>query len=370
MFKRNVDEERIANDFADAAYHCEHHHFDLNAVAKFALSTLPREHGVKVVLTGEGADEHFAGYPYFPAEFLREPDLGMPESILAKDDVLRTQLQESASGEMNAVWRSQGAAEYEGAPETGILADANGNTMPESLLAWHPANNLFVPWVREQYQGKWDMRQTVMAGHSAEVRAKMREKWHPAHTAMYMWNKSTLINVILSCLGDRTEMAHSIEARTPFLDHHLTQYVNSLPPSTKLHYTPPDENGVDQVNNFWWKAAGSALRSITEKWILREAARPYITDELYKRRKVPFLAPTRWPKDGPLHHMFRKLLTREAVEGLGFVDYSVVEQALNRAFGEDADAPSFRILCYTGGWVSLAARFGIEKASVEKCGWL
>ena len=92
---------------------------------------------------------------------------------------------------------------------------------------------------------------------------------------MYMWNKSTLINVILSCLDDRTEMAHSIEARTPFLDHHLAEYVNALPPSTKLAYTPPDANVVNnEENKFWWKAAGSTLRSLTDKWILREAARP------------------------------------------------------------------------------------------------
>lgn len=131
----DVDEERIAKDFADAAYHCEHHYFDLNAVAKFALSTLPREHGIKVVLTGEGSDEHFAGYPYFPAEFLHYPDLGRPDSILAKHNELRSSLQKPASDEMNAVWRSQGAAEYEGVPDTDIMADANGNTMPESLLA-------------------------------------------------------------------------------------------------------------------------------------------------------------------------------------------------------------------------------------------
>jgi asparagine synthase (glutamine-hydrolysing) len=80
---------------------------------------------------------------------------------------------------------------------------------------------------------------------------------------MYMWNKSTLINVILSCLGDRTEMAHSIEARTPFLDRKLAEYVKSLPLSTKLRYTPPEEGGkADDVDNFWWKAAGEALRTV------------------------------------------------------------------------------------------------------------
>lgn len=364
MHKRDVTEETLARDFVDAAYHCEHHHFDLNMVAKFALSTLPREHGVKTVITGEGSDEHFAGYPYFPAEYLRYPDNAMPDTELARDTELREKLQRMAGEEMNNVWRSQGAAEYEGA-NASILADAAGNTMPDSLLAWHPAMTLFDGWVRDAYNGTLDMRETVMNGHSPEVRAKMREKWHPLHTAMYMWNKATLINVILSCLGDRTEMAHSIEARTPFLDHHLAEYVNSLPPSVKLQYAPPDPSADEGEKNHWWKAAGMALTSLSEKWILREAARPYITDELYERRKLPFLAPTRWPKGGPLNRMFENLLTREAVEALGFVDYAVVERALATAFGDDAVSTSFRILCYTGAWVTLQQRFGVKKASPE-----
>ncbi|KAF9881754.1 hypothetical protein CkaCkLH20_00900 [Colletotrichum karsti] len=366
--KKDVTEESLANDFADTAFHCEHHHFDLNSVAKFALSTLPHEHGVKVVLTGEGSDEHFAGYPYFPCEYLREPDLSQPDSLLARNHELRNEMQKAAGAEMNAIWRAIGADVYESAPsDGGLLADVNGNTMPQNLLSWHPSMSLFAPWVREGYKGQLDCRQTVMASHSPEVRAKMRDRWHPLHTAQYMWNKSSLANVLLSCLGDRTEMAHSVEARTPFLDHHLTEYVNALPPSVKLAYALPEETGAgdgDGKDDVLWKSAGSALRSMTEKWILREAARPYITDELYLRKKHPFLAPTKWPRDGPLHRMFRKILTREAVDGLGFVDFDIVEDALERAFGDGADARSFRALCYVGSWVTLSQRFGVKKASV------
>ncbi|GKT47552.1 amidase chyE [Colletotrichum spaethianum] len=365
--KKDVTEESLANDFADTAFHCEHHHFDLNSVAKFALSTLPHEHGVKVVLTGEGSDEHFAGYPYFPCEFLREPDLSQPDSLLARNHKLRKEMQQAASTEMNAIWRAIGADVYEStADSANLLADVNGNTMPQNLLSWHPSMGLFAPWVHDRYKFKLDCRRTVMAAHSTDVRDKMRERWHPLHTAQYMWNKSSLANVLLSCLGDRTEMAHSVEARTPFLDHHLTDYVNALPPSVKLAYAVPEENGAGEggKDDVLWKSAGSALRSMTEKWILREAARPYITEELYLRKKHPFLAPTKWPRDGPLHCMFRSLLTRSAVDALGFVDHAVVEDALERAFGDAADAKSFRVLCYVGSWVTLAQRFGVKKASV------
>ncbi|KAF2839927.1 glutamine-hydrolyzing asparagine synthase [Patellaria atrata CBS 101060] len=358
--KRDVDESTLAHDFADAVYHCEHHHWDLNFVAKFALSTLPREHGVKVVLTGEGADEHFAGYPYFAEEFLREPDLSLPDSPLAKNNELRDTMQQILEEEMKMIFRNIGGTAHDLA-RSEAMADANGTTMPETLLVWHPKTSLFAPWIRKQYEGI-DCRETVMASHPPDVRAKMRSKWHPLHTSMYMWNKASLANLLLSCLGDRTEMAHSVEARTPFLDHVLTEYINGLPPSVKMAYTPVDEAKILEQGPLW-KGIGAARQSITEKWILREAVKPYITKELYERRKHPFLAPTRWPKNGALHQMFKGLLTREAVEGLGFVEYSVVESALDRAFDGEGDSPAFRTLLFVSAWVTLAERFGVQKAN-------
>ncbi|KAI4153206.1 MAG: hypothetical protein L6R39_001637 [Caloplaca ligustica] len=365
VIKRDVDEASLARDFADTAYHCEHHHFDLNCVAKFALSTLPREHGVKVVLTGEGADEHFAGYSYFTPDFLREPDLSQPDSPLTSNSELRESMYSAVDGEIKALFRNIGATQHEDLPDSEALADANGSVMPATLVLWHPTTQLFAPWVREleEYDGL-DCRDTVMASLAPEARAKMRSLWHPMHSAQYMWNKSSLANVLLSCLGDRTEMAHSVEARTPFLDHHLTEYVNKLPPSVKLAYSPV-QNEEQSEQGPLWKNAGSALQSLKEKWILREAVRPYITDELYKRRKNPFLAPTRWPQGGALHRLFQGLLTREAVEALGFLDYAVVEEALERAYSLKGDTEAFRLLVYVGAWVTLRERFGVKKANKD-----
>lgn len=88
-----MDEEALAAYFADSAYHCEHHSADLNSIGKFGLSMLPREHSFKVVLTGEGSDEHFGGYSFFPPDFLLEADNSMPDLPLNKDNALRETLQ-------------------------------------------------------------------------------------------------------------------------------------------------------------------------------------------------------------------------------------------------------------------------------------
>ncbi|UQC76274.1 asparagine synthase, partial [Colletotrichum lupini] len=94
----------------------------------------------------------------------------------------------------------------------------------------------------------------------------------------------------------------------------------------------------------WWEGIGVASQALTEKWILREAAEPFILKELYERQKHPFTAPIKWPRGEPLYNMLLSILTRDRVENLGFVDYDVVEDALDRGFGEKADVKAFRIL--------------------------
>ncbi|KAL2069226.1 hypothetical protein VTL71DRAFT_15564 [Oculimacula yallundae] len=363
IIKKTITEATLAEDFDDAVFHCEHHHFDLNFVAKFALSTLPHDHGVKVVLTGEGADEHFAGYPYFPGEFLREADHAMPKSLLSSNNELRASMFKSVQREMKAIWKNAGATAYDNRPALASIAGAGATEMSDNLLAWHLTAPLFAPWLQAQ-QDINDCRKTVLSSHTTDVQAKMRSRWHSLHTAMYMWNKSSLSNVLLSCLGDRTEMAHSVEARTPFLDHHLAEYVNRLPPSVKLRYSAEKQLDTGELGPIW-TTSSVALQSLDEKWILRQAVRPYITDELYKRKKHPFLAPTRWALDGALHRKFKTLLTREAVEELGFVDWAVIREAMEIAWGKAGDAQAFRRLLYCGAWVVLGQRLGVRKADLD-----
>lgn len=377
IHKKRMDEAEIARHFADAAYHCEHHNFDLNSVGKYALSTVPRERGFKVVLTGEGSDEHFGGYPFFIADHLREPDLALPASPPAADPRLREALHRGAESDMRAVFERAGSFNRDWR-ETDSVRAVGGSMMLSCIAAVMPETTLFAPWVRRDLAGA-DCRDTIVGGLTPEARRKIAEKWHPLHTAEYLWSRTMLLNNLLSCLGDRTEMAHSIEARPPFLDHVVSEYVNGLPPSVKIAYEPgrAARNVKDggQVG-MWWRAGsegatgggGSAFEAFTEKWILREAGKPFITQELYERRKHPYTAPLRWPRGGPLESMFAGLLTREAVGRLGFVDYEVVADALGRGFGDESDPKAFRTLIFVASWVVIGDRFGVKTAGREG-GW-
>lgn len=362
ILKQRMDEVALAENFADAAYHSEHHNMDLNSVGKFCLSKLPREHGFKVVLTGEGSDEHFGGYSFFIPDMLREPDLAMPESALASDPELRARMQERAQHAIEAGMLSRaGTVQRVGDPE--VYRELNDVRILGWTQAWQSPLNIFAPQFRERWAGISNERAQAKE-ISAETKANIQTKWHPLHSAQYLWARSLLANNLLACLGDRTEMAHSIEARPPFLDHVLSEYVNGLPPSVKLAYTPEADTATKKSATPW-DARGTITRSFTEKWILREAGKPYITTELYERRKHPYLAPSKWPKDGPMHKKMRQICTREAVERLGFVDWEVVSKALDTAFGDDADNVAFRALVVVGSWVSIGERFGVQRAVLE-----
>ena len=81
----------------------------------------------------------------------------------------------------------------------------------------------------------------------------MREEWHPLHSALYLAVKGPMEGLILTSLGDRTEMCGSLESRPSFLDHHLTEYANGLPPSVKITVAPDG--------------------TVIEKYVLREATK-------------------------------------------------------------------------------------------------
>ncbi|KAL9078976.1 MAG: hypothetical protein Q9157_002119 [Trypethelium eluteriae] len=336
-----MNEAKFAENFSDATYSSEHHNPDLNYIGKFALSKLAHDHGVKVILSGEGSDEHFGGYWQFHPDFLREPD----------ETYTTYQLDENRRARLTAGLEASSKAGYEGTSSeftqtSSPLAHSLLNNTSISSLLWTVTMADFAPWT--SCYGTLDRQE--MRAHNPDIATVnlIQNTWHPLHTSQYIWTKSILPNLILTCMGDRMEMAHSVEGRPPFLDHHLTEYVNHLPPSVKIKYDP-------QTNR------------LTEKWILREAATPFISDELYSRKKHPFSAPILYKRGGPLHAMLEELVTRENVEQLGFLDGEMVERRFEAAFAGEGDPNAMRYVFTVAQWVVLSQRFGIEKAVAP--GW-
>lgn len=254
-----MTEEEFVKNYSDAAWYCEAPLTDLNFIGKVALSRLTREYGVKVILTGEGSDEQFAGYGQLLADFLREPDQSWSSHSLPRlPEELRIKLlaEEEQVSENQKTIKNLRVFD----PPSAVYAKKQINNVKIiSMTAFITAEPLVAPWTHQEF-GTQDPR--VVGVHhllSGTVRKKMQFKWHTLHSALYIWQKTFLQNILLTALGDRVEMANSIEGRQPFLDHNLTAYVNGLPPSMKLRYDPE-------------------THTLNEKWILKEAVKPFITE--------------------------------------------------------------------------------------------
>jgi asparagine synthase (glutamine-hydrolysing) len=127
----------------------------------------------------------------------------------------------------------------------------------------------------------------------------------PVHQSMYLWSKAVLPSYLLTILGDRMEMAHSIEGRVPYLDHHLVEVIRSQPVSQKI-------------------------RGMTEKFVLREAVRDVITDTVYRRQKHPFFSPpaTLRPEE-KLYALMQDKLRGSALASIPFFDRKKVISLLD-----------------------------------------
>ena len=246
----------LADHFADATWQAETLFLNAHGVAKYLLSRAVRDAGYKVVLTGEGSDEILAGYAHFRRDMLLHNAQGQDAQAVRQ---LLEQLQAN-----NPV--SRGLLLPDGEPPPLASVRRALGFVPSWLEALATAATrlraLFAADFAAEFAGR-DPYRVFLNGLDVAGQLAGRE---PVNQSLYLWSKAVLPNYILAVLGDRMEMAHSVEGRVPFLDHHVVELVRDLPVSQKI-------------------------RGMTEKYVLREAARPVLTATVYGRQKHPFLAP-------------------------------------------------------------------------------
>ncbi len=277
-----------ADHFADAIWHAEDPHGNGNTVAKYLLSERVRDFGFKVVLTGEGSDEIFGGYAAFRHDMVRHHSGKSTEKV-------RADIQTITDRNVVAHFLASGGGDERIAAAEGAL----GYT-PAFLKAMRGRMGDIAALLRPDFAAEFAERDPVrMFLNGIDLRATKGRQ--AVSQSLYLWARSMLPDVMLNHLGDRMEMAHSIEGRTPFLDHHLVAAVNRMPIELKIH-------------------------GITEKYILREAARPYITETVYKRQKHPFFAPV--ALRGRFAEMVHDVLHGKALDTIPYFDATRVRAAL------------------------------------------
>jgi asparagine synthase (glutamine-hydrolysing) len=284
-----VSRQDIADCFPDVIRCTERPILRTAPAPLFLLSRLVRQAGIKVVLTGEGADEMFAGYDLFregqvrrfwarqPGSTLRPRLLERLYPYLARSPVAQQAMARQFFGRNLDRWR-----------EPGFTHDTR----------WHTTSGLkrlFSPDLRRAVQGVDVVRQ-LTATLPPEF-----SRWSYLARDQYLEVRTLLSGYLLSSQGDRMLMGNSVEGRFPFLDPNVVELANSLPANYKL-------------------------RVLDEKHVLKRAAAGLVSSEIIRRKKQPYRAPDALSFVGTPPPWLPELIDEAAVKEAGVFDPRPVAQ--------------------------------------------
>jgi asparagine synthase (glutamine-hydrolysing) len=219
------------------------------------LSAAVKEAGLKVVITGEGADELFGGYDIYREDKVRRFWAKVPESTLRP--LLLTRLNEFIGKDL----KRSGAFLF-GFYKRG-LEDVDDPLYSHRLRFANTGRVL-------RLLDKGLVAEAAREGDSpARVEARLPadfDKVTALGKAQYLEIMTFLDTYLLHSQGDRMLMGNSIEGRFPFLDYRVAEFAAALPDTMKV-------------------------RGLEEKYLLRKAAEPLLPAEISARRKRPYRAP-------------------------------------------------------------------------------
>lgn len=281
--------------FPDIIWHAEVPLLRTGPAPLFKLSKLVRDNNFKVVLTGEGADEFFAGYNIFKEDRIRRFWAKSPESEIRP--LLLKKLYPyifSNNGKIDAFQRAFFKKN---------ITDT-GNPSYSHLLRW--GNTAAIKgFFAYELRGKVGSLDDFVARYNAGLPEDSRS-WGALSRAQYNEAIIFLPNYLLSSQGDRMTMGNSVEGRFPFLDHRVIEFAAGIPPRFRL-------NGL------------------TEKFILKRVARDVIPKELIDRPKQPYRAPIVTCFMGKTSPEYtRELLSERMIIEKGYFDPKKVSNLVNK----------------------------------------
>lgn len=300
-----LDGNHLYSHFEKTIWHAERTIYNTLAVAKYLMSKHVHSVGYKVVVTGEGSDELFAGYPSFRRDLFLHglSDLPMNER----------HTWEQMLGESNKLFKGAMLAEDE--LDDLYLTDRIGFT-PSCLQPWLACEETARSIINRDRAAHLADYKPGRAIAQTLDRTKLDDR-HPLDKAQYVWSKTMLEGQILTWGGDRVDMANSMEARPAFLDHHLAEMAVKIPP---LH----------------------RIKERKEKYVLKEAMKGLLPTTLYEREKFAFMAPpatTNRDKWQAMMAVAEEHLTIDAMNAAGLLNPVAVEKLLVEAESDSTSRP-------------------------------
>ncbi len=285
----------IADSFPKVVWHSETPLTRTAPVPMFLLSRLVRENNIKVVITGEGADEMLAGYDIFKEAMIRrfwakQPNSAIRPLLLKKLYPYMPQMRHANPMILKMFY--------------GYKLEDTENPLYSHLIRWNNSNH-----IKKHFS---DMLKAESNGYSPLDDLIMKlpdgfDQWGGLEKSQWLETYIFMSGYLLSSQGDRMAMANSVEGRYPFLDYRVMEFCNSLPANYKL-------NGL------------------TEKYLLKKLMKNRIPESIVKRSKQAYRAPinsTFFVKDPPEY--IKLMLTPEYFKKTGIFNADSVSVLLAKA---------------------------------------
>lgn len=284
----------IGNYFPQVVWHSEIPILRTAPVPMFCLSKKVRENNIKVVITGEGADEMLAGYDIFKEGIIREfwsrePNSKYRPLLLQK---LYPYLEQFKGKNKNMLKFFFG---YQ-------LQDTS-SPFYSHVLRWKNTSsiqNFFSEDLKSEIGGI-DQNEEVRKMLPADF-----DKYNRLNKSQWLESSIFMSSYLLSSQGDRVGMANSVEGRYPFLDYRVIEFAATLPSDFKMH-------GLD------------------EKYILKKMMNNRLPESVLKRPKQAYRAPIAGSfLSSPAREYVLDLLSEHDLNKSGLFSPAMVKKLINK----------------------------------------
>ncbi|NIQ13820.1 MAG: asparagine synthase (glutamine-hydrolyzing) [Candidatus Dadabacteria bacterium] len=285
--------EKISQTFSDVVWHCEKPLLRTAPIPLYLLSREVNRRGFKVVLTGEGADEIFGGYNIFREAKVRAFWARQPDSHV------RPRLFEKLYPYIFQDYRLKKSLHS----FFGYGLDRVEDPLYSHLVRWQNTSRIKTFFSDDfkdsigRYCGIDEVRDLLPGGFN---------KWDYLSKAQYLEIALFMSNYLLSSQGDRVSMAHAVEARPPYLDHRLIEFMGRVPSKLKI----------------------SGLK---EKYLLKKIFEGMVPRVTIDRDKHPYRAPIGRSLMNGYSSYLKEMLSEDSVKAAGLFDVGKVRRLLKKA---------------------------------------
>jgi asparagine synthase (glutamine-hydrolysing) len=263
--------EQLLQDLERLVWHQEEPFGSTSIFAQWSVFKLVNQHGIKVMLDGQGSDEMLAGYVGFVPLFFQE--------LAAKKKTYRL------------LWETWRNSRLNGSPWLSLLHGRLGDKL-RALTGYRNTVKSYPPqdWISPELGEKYRGQSRFLANQEILYFGALEHLNNLLYQQTFYNNLQQLLKY-----EDRDSMAFSVEARVPFLDHRLVEFIFSLPSTFKVRdgYTKRVlRDGMAGVlpEKIRWRVNKLGFATPERAW-QRTVLRPLIEQAVYDDRLRPYLIP-------------------------------------------------------------------------------